>query len=335
MTNNLGPKLTSGELSHLWERFMNNSLATVVLDYFQRVLECEDIRTICGFALMTAETEKKQLENFLQQDSYPLPQGFSQTDMNPNAPKPVTDVFVLFFLYHMARLDMASTALSLSDAVRVDIREFYRDRMEKGMELYEKAISLLLDRGLFVRSPQITSTHEAQPLAKDNFMSAFFGAKHRSLTVREANELHKNIMFNYTGKCLLMAFHQSNKNPGMKQLLLRGKELASKIINEFSDVLNQNDLPVAMTWDTHVLDSTESPFSDKLIAFLLDRLNKYGVVNYGYGAAVSYRKDLKMLYARIIADVYQYHEDIISFMVENQWLERPPVALDRRTLAEV
>lgn len=333
--NNEQPKLTAGELSHLWENLMNNSAASVVLDYFHRITEADEIRSVCAFALQMVLTDKNEMEHFLKTENYPLPEGFSQKDMNSDARKPVTDVFVLFFLHQMAQTDLVKTAVSLADAVRQDLRKQYSNRMVKSMELHQKAVSLLLEKGLFLRSPFIPSTHEVQPMAKKGFLSNVFGNNPRSLTAREANELHKNVVNNHIGRSLLMTFYQSNQHTELKELLLRGKALASKLVNEFSSVLIENDLPVAMTWDSHVLDSTDSPFSDRLIAFLLDQMNKLGVANYGYGFAVSARKDIKAMYTRIVADVYQYELDVKNLMIDRGWLERPPMALDRRNLAEV
>lgn len=335
MTQDHVVKLTAGELGHLWENYMNYSMSSVILEYFKNVAEQEDIRNLCTFALKNIETYTEQMQNLFTQEDYPLPTGFSDKDINTNAPKPVTDEFILFFLLNMAKVDLGVTAVSLTDAVRSDIRNIYHERMSEAMELHDMTTSSLLEKGLFVRPPLITSSNESDPMANEGFLANWFRNEPRSSTAREANELHKNILSNHLGKSLLIALHQTNKNPKLKNLLLRGKELASKIIEELSNVLIQNDLPVAMTWDTHVLNTTESPFSDRLIGFLVDQLNKFGVVNYGYAAAESDRKDLKLMYARIITDVYQYEADIKSFMIENKWYEKPPMALDRRKLSKV
>jgi hypothetical protein len=328
------PRMTAGELGHLWEQYMNNSLVSVILGYLLKKIDEEEIRNICSFALMVVQTDLNRMTKLYEQEDFPLPEGFTERDMNPNAPKPVTDEFVLFVLQDMSQLDLALTAVSLADAVRKDLRELYRERLAKAAELHEKATSLLLEKGLFVRSPHVNSTHEYNPVAEQSFMSNWFGNEPRMLTAREAHELHKNVLLNYHGKCWLMVLHQTNQNEKMQRLLLRGKELSSNIMKKLSDVLIENDLPVAMTWDTHILDTQESPFSDKLICFLLDQLNKFGVASYGYAAAVSARKDLKAMYAGIIVDVYQYEADLKNFMIENHWLERPPLALDRRNLSK-
>jgi hypothetical protein len=283
------PNLTSGEVGNLWEQYMGNSASAVVLEHFIKHLTDEGIKSVCSQALQNTENHKENYKNMLNQGNYPLPTAFTATDdLNVNAPKMVTDEFVLFQLHYMSKLDLALTASCLVDSVREDIRKLFSERMDRAKALYEQSTSLLLQKGLYVR---------------------------------------------YIGKSLLMALQQTNTNSEITELLLRGKELSSKIMQELSQVLTQNDLPVSMSWDTHVLDSKISPFSNRLIAFLLDEMNKFGLANYGYGAAISTRKDLKTLYLRIITDVYQYQDDVRKLMIENHWLEKPPVAMDRAALS--
>lgn len=328
-------RMTAGELGHLWEQYINNSLTSVVLGYLVKKIECEETRDLCSFALMTVNTDLNRLRDLYVQEEFPVPEGFGECDMNPKAPKPVTDEFILFYLHDLAKIDLAVTAVALADAVRDDFRKIYQERLTKAMELHERAATLLLKKGIYVRSPLISSTHEARPMADEGFMANWFRAQPRTVTAREANELHKNVLLNYHGKCLTMVLHQTNTNPDLRKLLLRGKELSSHIMKLLSNVLIENDLPVAMTWDTHILDTTESPFSDRLVCNLIRQMSIYGLSSYGYAAAVSARKDIKLLFARIITDVTQYEADLTKFMIENKWLERPPVALDRRALSEV
>ncbi|MGY3716789.1 DUF3231 family protein [Sutcliffiella cohnii] len=272
-------------------------------------------------------------ESVLRSENYPIPKGFNiKDDLNPNAPKMYTDVFILFYLNNMSKIGMSLTSMALSDSVREDIRNFFQEQLKKISSLFERTTTILLEKGVFVRPPSITSTHETNPIADSGFLGNFF-KDNRELTAREANELHKNVFMNYIGKNLLIGFIQSTSNQELMRLLQHGKELSLNIIDKLGDILVQNDLPISMTWDTNVLDGKTSPFSDKLISNLLDQLNRNGIASYGYSAAVSIRKDLKTTYAKIIADVYQYEENLKTFLIKNEWMEKPPVALNRDKLA--
>ncbi|PLR96780.1 DUF3231 family protein [Bacillus sp. T33-2] len=332
-THNAQPKLTSGELAHNWEQYMNNSLSAVVLEYLQATCEAEDIKGVCTAALSTAKSSVDFLETILNNEEYPIPKAFTAVeDLKPNAPKMYSDVFILFYLNDMAKVGMSLTAMALADSARSDIRQFFKERLSRMVDLYESSVSLLLEKGIFVRPPLITSTHQTEPVAEKGFLGNFFNDD-RELTAREANELHKNILMNYTGKNLLTGFRQAHADPDLKNLIERGQQIAANIITQLSAILIKNDLPVSMTSDTHVLDSRISPFSDRLIVYHVDQLNRFGVAAYGYSGAVSTRKDLKTTYGKIIAEVYQYEADIKSLMIKKHWMEKPPTALDRDALS--
>ncbi|KAA0547468.1 DUF3231 family protein [Bacillus sp. BGMRC 2118] len=334
MDNAKAAKLTAGELAHCWEQLMNNSMSNVVLEYLTLTSELEEVKSLCSKASSISKSAVQFFESVLRSENYPIPKGFNiKDDLNPNASKMYTDVFILFYLNNMSKIGMSLTSMALSDSVREDIRNFFHEQLKNVSSLFERTTTILLEKGVFVRPPSITSTHETNPIADKGFLGNFFN-DNRELTAREANELHKNVFMNYIGKNLLIGFIQSTSNQQLMSLLQHGKKLSLNIIDKLGDILVQNDLPISMTWDTNVLDGNTSPFSDKLISYLLDQLNRDGIASYGYSAAVSIRKDLKTTYAKIIADVYQYEENIKTFMIKNEWMEKPPVALDRDKLAQ-
>lgn len=333
MNNRHSVQLSAGELAHCWEQLMYNSMSNVVIEYLHLTSETEDTKSLCTEAKNISESAIQFCDSSLRKDNYPLPKGFTiKDDLNPNAPKMYTDVFILFYLNNLAKLGMSLTSMAFSDSVREDVRKFFHEQLHNMSALFNRTTSALLEKGVFVRPPLITSTHEKQPMVQKGFLGNFFH-DNRELTAREVNELHKNVFMNYIGKNLLMGFIQSVSNPELKVLFQHGKQLSLDIIDKLSSLLIRNDLPISMTSDTNVLDAHTAPFSERLMTFHIEQLNRMGVANYGYSAAVSTRKDLKTAYAKIIADVYQYEENIKSFMINNEWMEKPPVALNRDKLS--
>lgn len=95
-----------------------------------------------------------------------------------------------------------------------------------------------------------------------------------------------------------------------------------------------DSLPVPMTYDQEVTDSTESPFSDKLMMFHFSLMIYAGVGNYGIAISESQRTDLVVDYSRFNMEVLKLSEDGASLLIENEWLEQPPMAANRRDLAK-
>nr|WP_285847881.1 MULTISPECIES: DUF3231 family protein [unclassified Mesobacillus] len=50
--------------------------------------------------------------------------------------------------------------------------------------------------------------------------------------------------------------------------------------------------------------------------------------------AESQRSDLVVDYSRVNAEVLKYSEDGINIMIANEWLEQPPLSVDRKDLTK-
>jgi hypothetical protein len=85
------------------------------------------------------------------------------------------------------------------------------------------------------------------------------------------------------------------------------------------------NLPVSM----EVKDSTISPFSDRLIMFLISSTNSSGIYLSAYAMSNSIRTDLIAHYTLIIADIMKYAGEGLKIMVNRGWMEQVPQAFDR------
>ncbi|MEF2968684.1 DUF3231 family protein [Paenibacillus sp. M1] len=187
-----------------------------------------------------------------------------------------------------------------------------------------------------MRPPYISTSDHIDFVKNQNFLSGgFFGfGDKRPLLSIEIAQLFANIQTNALGRALLMAFSQVVKSEEIRQYLLEGKDISSKHIKIFTDLYSDEDIPVPMSWDTDILNSTEAPFSDKLILFHVSLLVAAGTANYAVSAAASPRKDLAMTYVRLAAEIATYTESGAKLMIANGWLEEPPQAPDRKELSK-
>jgi hypothetical protein len=149
----------------------------------------------------------------------------------------------------------------------------------------------------------------------------------------EVANLHDNIQRNALGASLLMGFSQVASSKRVGQYMVRGKEIAQKHVEIFGPILREGDLPVPMTWDMEVADSTVPPFSDKLMMFTTTQLIAIGMGYYGTSMATTVRRDLQTHYSRLISEIGLYAEDGANIMIDNGWMEKPPSAPDRNALA--
>jgi hypothetical protein len=162
-------------------------------------------------------------------------------------------------------------------------------------------------------------------------MQGWFGRR-RSLIASEIKYLYFNHQRNAIGKAVLLGFGQVAQQKAVVRFFSRGVDMAHKHVQIFSSVLYENDVPAPPTYSDLVTSSTEPPFSDKLMMYLVNSLIQSGYAMYGLALSFSARHDLALHYTRLMMEVGQYADDGAQLMIQNDWMEKPPQAPDRRDL---
>lgn len=100
--------LVSSEIAGLWNSYMADSMAVCVLKFFVNRVEDEETRSILQETLDLSSQHIQGLENFFNLAGLPIPEGFTDKDVNINAPRLFTDEFYLSYLCGMSRAEMLS-----------------------------------------------------------------------------------------------------------------------------------------------------------------------------------------------------------------------------------
>lgn len=327
-------RLDASELSQLWRGYMKDSLAVCTTSYFLRVVEDPDIRPVIEQALALAQSHISKLTAIFQADDRPVPFGFSEEqDVDINAPRLYSDVFMLNNVKQGAQMGMESYARSKTLCTREDVRNYFSECIQEDDRLHNQAVNVLLSKGLYVRAPYMETPSQVEFVTKQSFLSGWFG-KQRPLLSMEIANLYSNHQRNTLGSQLLTGFCQVAQSEKVQQYFDRGKNIASKHAKAFTSTLQKEDLPASVIWDEPVTDTTVSPFSDKLMLFQVIAMNAIGIGYYGTSAASTLRHDLVTLYPRLIAEVATYTEDGVNLMIDNGWLEEPPRMIDHDQLGQ-
>jgi hypothetical protein len=323
--------LTAPEMSGLWNQYINDTLAVCVNTYFLEKVEDEEVRPIIEWTLDTAKENVSIMKELFQKEDFPIPIGFTEQDVNPTAPRLFTDTFFLTYLRQMSMFAMTASGAALGLVTRPDTVALHKRVYQKGVELQDKTRDLMLKQGTYVKPPYISTPDKVDFVEKQHFLAGFFGKK-RSLTSMEIAHLFLNIETNSVGKALITGFAQTAQNDEVKQFFLRGKQLSQKYIDTFSNFLIKEDLPAPMSWDSAVLDTTTSIFSDKLMMYHISAMIAAGIGNFGIALAASPRRDLGLKYASLIPEIALYAEDGANIMIKHGWMEEPPQADERDQL---
>lgn len=235
------------------------------------------------------------------------------------------------YLRNMSVLGMAAGAVSLGIATRPEVVKFFKSVLKTAVGLQDLTRDLMLKQGTYVRPPFISTPDKVDFVERQSFLTGFLGEK-RSLVAPEITMLFNNIQTNAIGKTLITGFAQTAQSREVKDYFIRGKRIAQKHIDIFSDILKKEDLPAPMTWDTALSDSTIPVFSEKLMMFHVSGMIAAGIGNYGASMSGSPRRDLGLKYASLIPEIALYAEDGANIMIKHGWLEEPPQSDNRDKL---
>lgn len=327
-------KLVSSEISGLWDSYMSDSLLICVLRQFLNNVEDNDIQTLLQHTLNLSIQHISIITDIFNQEGLPIPQGFTDKDVNINSPRLFSDTFYAAYISFIARVGMHDYTLTLNQIARSDIRKYFSKCITEYIGLYNKAAELRLSKGIFIRAPHIEIPKEVQFVGSQSFIFNIFEKK-RALLAREITHIFSLISADIIGDALATGFSQVSRDKKISAYFLEGKHLGQEIIAELTSILVDEDIPIPTTSESFVTDSTESPFSEKLMLYHALIMTAAGVSSKGAAIAQSMRADLEGMYTKLIAKIMKYTKDGIDIMNDNKFLEQPPQAISHEKLVKI
>lgn len=323
--------LTSAEIGYLWANYLGDSMSICVLQYFLKKADDAEIKKVIQYALDISKEHVERISNLYVGEELPIPLGFCENDVNPDAPSLWNDVFFLHYVQQMAKGGLVTYATVLPTTVNEEIRLHFSKCLASATNLFNMSSRVLLAKGIQGRPPCIPYPKEITFVKSQSFLSGWLGEQ-RPLTAIEISNLYYNIQTNNLGNTLIMGFAQVAKNKELKKYFIRGKEISKKHIEVLREFLKASDLPSPTTWDQDTSESMTSPFSDRLMLYHINLVTALGMGNYGLSITQSPRRDIATVYARLIMEIGKFAEDGAEINIENGWMERPPHAIDRYNL---
>lgn len=324
--------LNSSEIAQLWATYMHYSMLACIFAYFEKTARDAGVKELMNKTLVRCEKRAHFAYKTLQLDGQPSPIGFSQQDVNLNAPPLFVDNFMLHYLRHLLRISFSINGINLSMASRPDIREFYSEVLESAVRLMKIVNDILQAKGILPSAPFATVYKEVEFTQSNQFLTGYLGRK-RPLLAAELSHLYFNSLTNEIGRTLALGFRQVTPSKDLKDYLTDGIGICDKIIATLSALSVKEDVYFRIISDGDVTDSVEPPFSDRLIMFHLNTLSMVGIGMYGVSMAASPRRDIAATYARIIMDVSKHADKGARLAIAKGWVEEPPHIVDREELA--
>ncbi|MBM7663299.1 hypothetical protein JOC85_004171 [Bacillus mesophilus] len=326
-------KLTSAEMGTLWGAYVNGTAIDIVNKYMVTIIENEKIKTVMEEAIHIFAKQKEQIVTFIEKDGFPVPNGFTDSDLNKGTKRLFSDIFCLHYLHIMTMHGLIGHNTALASSVRKDLRNFYDSCDNDAKYLYHKTTDLLLELGHFQRDPYFYPEENPQYVSGQNFLDGFFSDK-RPLAATEIISLSLNLKKSILAKTLSIGFSQVAQSTETRKFLEKSGDIADNQIQSLSKILHGDNLPIPMSLESEITNAQEAPFSDKLMIFHMGFLYQTSQMYQGAGLATAMRTDLAMTYEKIILKNLTLTKQWFDLMVQNKWLEQPPLAPNRKKIAQ-
>src|SRR3954447_7704491 len=133
-------RLTSTEITNLLTQYEQETMSICINKYVLATVKDSQIRSVFKFALELSEKHVKKLKGFFNKENFPVPNGFTEKDVNLKAPPLFTDSFWLHYLYSVIHFGLSGYGLALGVSVRRDIRDYYSQCNIEVIEIYNQTV---------------------------------------------------------------------------------------------------------------------------------------------------------------------------------------------------
>ncbi|MGE7718612.1 Protein of unknown function [Priestia megaterium] len=325
--------ISSSEVGTLWLTYQEKTMILRILEYFIEKSDDQQAKNIMGGLWQELSYYVTKIKKIFKEQGIAIPVGFSQEDVNLEAPKLYDNGFDIMFVRILKEISMGMYTLNMNMAYQDNVMEIYEGLTSTTQKIYRSSTLYLLEQGILTLPPKVTMPKSSEFIESKSYLNGFnpFNDK-RALNDIELGYLHHGIETNNIGMQLITGFAQCAEDKEVKQYFVKGKELAKKQIKVFGDILLESDVQFSATSGSTVTTSKVAPFSQKLMMFCIYLLNGFGIVGSSFGTIFSLRKDVSMKTALIAKDIYFYADEGVKIMIKNGWLEEPPQMEDRPNL---
>lgn len=336
MTTEVIIQLTSTELGTLWMVYISNSAVLILSKAFKDKTTDKEVQSILNSYIRDLQNINNIIMDIFNQEKAVIPIGFDERDIFKETPPLYDDIFHIMFVRQMTKLHLGHSAVYSAMSYMREVNDVFKQNYDTANKYYVIATDYLLKIGVLARPPYVTMPKEVEFIEDKNYMSGLnpFSDK-RSLNTIEVGYITEAILNNIFGMQLITGFAQVAKENEVKEYFIEGKELAKKIISSFSETLLQSDIQPPSTGAGKATDSTQPPFSDKLMMFITSLITNSAMGYNALGISFSMRSDLPAKLSLVTIDTFNYAKKGGKIMIKHKWMEEPPQMEDRNQLTKM
>jgi len=325
------PALTVSELGYLWMGLSINDMSEKMLLPFRRHADDPSIREAFEYAARTTTEMIARRKTLMNAADYPPPTGFTEADVNVDAPKLFTDRFLMYYLRVGAKLGMTFHARAYAVSTRPDILEYMEDCLTVSAQLHRRVTDTMIAKNLYWTTPSIPAADAPERMQKADYLNGWFGDK-RPLSSVEIANMYEIIETLDMLDAMSVGFAQTAQTEDTARLLLQGSELARTHARRMRGWLDEEQLSHPPDLIGEISESKTPLFSERLMVCHLAGLFGSLLTVFGFTLGTVMRHDLVARYSALIAETGAFTEKTTRFLIDREWLDKPPGTVDREAL---
>jgi hypothetical protein len=335
MTTEAKIQLTSSELGTLWMTYQSTSASLLMYDLMKEKTIDKEAQNILTSYISEAQNVKNEIVKVFNSEKAVIPIGFDERDIIRDATPLFDDIFHIMYLRQIIKLNFQHSAIFSAISYMKEVNDIFKLNYDIANKYYVMTTNYLLGKGVLTRPPYVTMPKQVEFIEDKNYMSGFnVLTDKRSLNTIEVGYINEAIQSNIFGMQLMTGFAQVAKENEVKKYFIQGKELSKKIVTELSSVMMQSDIQPPSTWAGRATDSTNPPFTDKLMMYITSLISSSSMAFNVLGTSYSMRSDLQLKLGLISKDVFQFSKKGAELMIKHKWMEEPPQMEDRNQLTK-
>ncbi|MGK0465876.1 DUF3231 family protein [Clostridium sp.] len=325
MTTEAKIQLTSSELSTLWMLYTSQTERLTLFDLFRNKTIDKEAQNILNSYITDTTNIKNKIINLFNNENIVIPLGINEKDIVSEVPPLFDDIFNIMHLRRGMKLASGRTGVFSVMSYMKEVNDIFKLDFEIANKYYMMTTNYLLVKGVLTKSPHAPMPKQVEFIEDKNYMSGYnLLSDKRSLDTIEVSYISETIENNILDMKLLTGFAQVATEIEVKKYFIEGKELLKKHIAELSNLLLQSDIEPPNTLAGIVTDSTQTPFSDKLMMYINGLLSSTPLGFTGLDTPFSMRNDLPLKLGLISKDIFEYSKKGGKIMIEHKWMEQPP-----------
>jgi len=324
-------RLSSWEMSELWVIYQGNSSMKCILQYFVATAQDPEIKALLNDFLNIILSNLNTMTNLFNSVGFPIPNGFNDEDVELNTKRLYSDSLMLAYLRTINKFGLIKLAFALPLASRPDVRDYLTNAVVEALNLLNKTEDLIAKKGIAVKPPYTPVPDSVNFVNGKNYIGGLL-SKNRPLNVLECTQVFVRIETKISVRAILLGFAQVAKTKEVKAYLSKGDIFLGKEIEKMSSILIDEDLATPRLWSSEVTDSTESPFSDKLMLFIIVSSLSFAFGANGFALGNCIRTDLVARFSKALLDLGVYGKEGLELLIEKGWMEEIPPVADREKI---